>query len=169
MDNRIINGINVDLLNTHKLYGKSKEKFAKHLSSFYEISMKEAEQITFEFYESHPELKKTTLKSRWKEEISNNIVVSNKPSAKQKEKELEKKRLTDLDAQGIPYCPKCHSTSLSANKKGFGIGKAVVGGLTGAALAGPVGLLGATAGNIGAKKVRVTCLKCGHEFWAGGK
>ncbi|WP_018306345.1 hypothetical protein [Desulfitobacterium hafniense] len=65
-----------------------------------------------------------------------------------------------LDKQGIAYCPKCLSTSISANKKGFGIGKAVAG----AWAAGPIGLV---AGNIGAKKVRITCLKCGHEFWAG--
>ena len=60
----------------------------------------------------------------------------------------------------IARCPKCGSTSLSGDKKGFGIGKAVVG----AALTGGIGL---AAGNIGAKKVRVTCLKCGHQFWAG--
>lgn len=60
----------------------------------------------------------------------------------------------------VARCPKCGSTSLSADKKGFGIGKAVVG----AAVAGPIGLV---AGNIGSKRVRVTCLKCGHQFWAG--
>ena len=65
-----------------------------------------------------------------------------------------------LDAEGVAYCPKCLSTSLSAHKKGFGVGKAAVGGL----VAGPLGLV---AGNIGAKKIRVTCLKCGHQFWAG--
>lgn len=57
-------------------------------------------------------------------------------------------------------CPKCGSTSLSADKKGFGIGKAVVG----AALTGGIGL---AAGNIGSKKVRVTCLGCGHQWMAG--
>ncbi len=57
-------------------------------------------------------------------------------------------------------CPRCGSTQISADKKGFGVGKAVVG----AAVAGPIGLV---AGNIGAKKVRVTCLKCGHSWMAG--
>ena len=56
-------------------------------------------------------------------------------------------------------CPRCGSTSLSGNKKGFGIGKAVVGAST----LGPIGLV---MGNIGAKKVRVTCLKCGKNFKA---
>ncbi|HFL3555846.1 TPA: hypothetical protein ACG3PI_000852 [Clostridioides difficile] len=57
-------------------------------------------------------------------------------------------------------CPKCGSTSLSAHKKGFGIGKAVVGTLV------TSNLIGLVAGNANAKKVRVTCLKCGKQFWA---
>lgn len=62
-----------------------------------------------------------------------------------------------------PKCPKCGSRSLSANKKGFGVGKAVAGMiLTG-------GLAGAAAGGIGANKIRITCLKCGHQFQAGKK
>lgn len=60
----------------------------------------------------------------------------------------------------VPTCPICGSTSISANKKGFGVGKAVVG----AAVAGPIGL---AAGNIGASKVRITCLNCGHTWTAG--
>lgn len=43
------------------------------------------------------------------------------------------------------FCFKCGSASLSANKKGFGIGKAVIGRST-------IGNIGLTAGNIGAKK-----------------
>ena len=54
-------------------------------------------------------------------------------------------------------CPQCNSTSLSGNKKGFGIGKAVVGAFA----LGPIGLV---AGNIGSKKVVVTCLNCGYRF-----
>lgn len=78
-------------------------------------------------------------------------------------------RIKKMDQEGIAYCPKCYSTSLTANKKGFGIGKAVVGGIAGVATGGTLGLVGLAAGNIGAKKVRVTCLKCGHQFWAGKK
>lgn len=66
------------------------------------------------------------------------------------------------ESEKIACCPKCGSTSLTSHKKGFGIGKAVIGfGLTGG--------VGLAAGNIGAKKVRVTCLKCGKQFWAGKK
>lgn len=72
---------------------------------------------------------------------------------------LPKSRAQDQSESSIK-CPKCGSTSISADKKGFGVGKAVVG----SAIAGPIGL---AAGNLGAKKVRVTCLKCGHQWMAG--
>lgn len=54
-------------------------------------------------------------------------------------------------------CPKCGSTQIVANKKGFGLGKAAAGGL----LLGPVGLLG---GVIGSGKIVITCLKCGNRW-----
>lgn len=57
-------------------------------------------------------------------------------------------------------CPKCSSTQLSGNRAGFGLGKAAVGGV----LLGGLGLLG---GFLGAGKVRVTCLQCGHAWEAG--
>ncbi len=57
-------------------------------------------------------------------------------------------------------CPKCNSTQITAGKKGFGLGKAAAGGI----LLGPIGLLG---GLIGSKKVKITCLKCGHTWKAG--
>jgi len=50
-------------------------------------------------------------------------------------------------------CAKCGSTSLSANKQGFGVGKAYFFGLL--------------AGAINSNKVIVTCLKCGHKWKAG--
>lgn len=80
----------------------------------------------------------------------------------QKQLQVQQKqlRLQQKQMKSVMKCPKCGSTSLSAHKKGFGIGKAVVG----ASILGPIGLV---AGNIGAKKVRVTCMKCGHKFWAG--
>lgn len=58
------------------------------------------------------------------------------------------------------YCPYCGSSQLTANKKGFGAGKA----LTGAVLTGGIGLL---AGFIGSGKVKITCLKCGRELKPG--
>jgi ribosomal protein S27E len=54
-------------------------------------------------------------------------------------------------------CPRCHSTQVTGFKKGFGLGKAVGGGV----LLGPLGLL---AGFVGSRKVQVSCLKCGHRW-----
>ncbi len=59
----------------------------------------------------------------------------------------------DLNKSGQVYCPKCLSTSVSANPKGFGC----VRGATDAAD-------GMIAGGIGSKKVICTCLKCGHKW-----
>jgi tellurium resistance protein TerD len=67
---------------------------------------------------------------------------------------------TEENEGGRVTCPSCGSTQITANRKGFGLGKAAVGGL----LLGPVGLLG---GLIGSKKVTITCLKCGHAWEAG--
>lgn len=79
-----------------------------------------------------------------------------------KKKQERKIRVAELEKSGQVYCPKCLSTSISADKKGFGVGKAVVG----AAAFGGIGLI---AGNIGAKKVICTCLKCGYQWQAGKK
>lgn len=58
------------------------------------------------------------------------------------------------------YCPFCGSSQLTANKKGFGAGKAVAG----AVLTGGVGLL---AGFIGSGNVKITCLNCGCQWKPG--
>ena len=54
---------------------------------------------------------------------------------------------------GMIRCPKCASTQISANKRGFSIGKALV---------------FLPAGFVGMNKVVVTCLNCGHK-WKPGK
>lgn len=58
-------------------------------------------------------------------------------------------------------CPKCKSTSITTQKKGFGVGKAAAGVLT-------VGLAGALAGGIGSNKIYNVCQNCGHK-WEPGK
>jgi hypothetical protein len=57
-------------------------------------------------------------------------------------------------------CPKCGSTQLHADKKGFSGKKAVAGAL----LTGGIGLL---AGTIGSNTVLVNCLACGHKWKPG--
>ncbi len=78
---------------------------------------------------------------------------------KQTEQQRQQLRLQRKQYDEMLKCPRCGSTSLSGNKKGYGVGKGVVG----AAILGPLGLV---AGNIGSSKVIVTCMKCGYQFRA---
>ncbi len=75
---------------------------------------------------------------------------------------LEKKTNDIEDDDNVARCPKCGSTSLTANKKGFSATKGVI-GLAVSPLAGAV------VGSTGKNKVIVTCLKCGHQWKAGKK
>lgn len=57
-------------------------------------------------------------------------------------------------------CPKCASSYIHAEKKGFSSKKAVAGSL----LFGGIGL---AAGGIGKNKIMLTCLSCGYQFKPG--
>lgn len=59
--------------------------------------------------------------------------------------------------QGDITCPRCHSDYVTSGKKGFGIGKAAIGGL----VLGPVGLLG---GFLGANKMEFRCNSCQYKW-----
>ena len=99
-------------------------------------------------------------------DISKDLAEKGLETAKEKreekkaEKQELKERIEQMDKEGIVYCPKCYSTQVTANKKGFSLGKAAAGSL----IAGGV-LLGA----VGKNKIEVTCLKCGHKWKAGKK
>jgi len=54
-------------------------------------------------------------------------------------------------------CIRCRSTNVRTGEKGFGIGKAAIGGL----ILGPVGLLG---GFIGKGQLKITCNSCGYSW-----
>lgn len=54
-------------------------------------------------------------------------------------------------------CPRCHSDYVTSGKKGFGIGKAAIGGL----VLGPVGLLG---GFLGSNKIEFRCNSCQYKW-----
>ena len=64
---------------------------------------------------------------------------------------------------GLACCPRCGSTSVSLNKKGFGGGKATAGMF----LTGSLG--GAVAGTYGMNKMKLTCLNCGYRWKPGRK
>lgn len=89
-------------------------------------------------------------------------VVDAKRAAVLRDLVAERITATPEDAAGpiALACPRCGSEQFAANQKGFGVGKALVGGI----LTGGVGLL---AGFIGSSDVKVTCIQCGHEWNAG--
>lgn len=58
------------------------------------------------------------------------------------------------------YCPKCGSSHLTANKKGYRVSKAAAGAI----FTGGIGLL---AGFIGSGNIKITCLKCGNTCKPG--
>lgn len=86
------------------------------------------------------------------------VVGSRSSTSAQNEASVGSQRA--VTAEESIHCPRCGSTQVSANKKGFGVGKALAGGF----LTGGVGLL---AGFIGSGKVLVTCVKCGKQWKAG--
>jgi hypothetical protein len=144
-------GTNIDLNDIVRTYPNNKLAAANFLSQSAKISLKESQNLLYPIYHQF----KNQLRG-----IYFSDYVRTQEATKFDKKDELRKRLAEMDRQGIVYCPKCYSTSLSSNKKGFGIGKAVVG----ATLTGPIGL---AAGNIGSQKVIVTCLNCGHQFMAG--
>jgi DNA-directed RNA polymerase subunit RPC12/RpoP len=101
------------------------------------------------------------LKSYFKKPKEERQQIRQKAAQKRIE-DMELQRKMVAESPPVVRCAKCGSQTLSANTKGFGIGKAVVG-------AAVFGLIGLTAGNINAKKVYITCLNCGHRWTAGKK
>ena len=61
-------------------------------------------------------------------------------------------------ANEVIHCPKCSGTQISAHKKGFGLGKAVVGTVTFGVLAG------AGFGMVGKNKIYLSCMHCGNQW-----
>lgn len=70
--------------------------------------------------------------------------------------------LRKADDNKIVRCPKCGSTSITANKKGLSLAK----GAAGVFVAGAIGVVAAGHGK---NKVIITCLNCGHQWKAGKK
>lgn len=162
-DNYIdVNGVNINISEIIRACGANKTEAIKMLILQAKVGFIEGKRIIDDAYAKWyvPGPKKGFWEKFAEEAEKQRIKSQEQAALKKKEKREEKDRVKQMDKEGTVYCPKCKSTSLSSNKKGFGIGKAVIG----AALTGGIGLI---AGNINAKKVRITCLKCGYQFWAG--
>jgi len=90
-------------------------------------------------------------------------------SAVEKPKKItERDRLKQFKKERIPYCPKCHSTSLQyvERRKQLSVGRAIVGG-TIASIIDPVGTgMGMVLGGLSSKKYKgnIKCLNCGHMW-----
>lgn len=67
-------------------------------------------------------------------------------------------RKKELDQQGIAYCPKCASTSITAGKRGFSFDRAVAGSFF---FSTETNL---RAGALGADEKECFCMKCGHTW-----
>lgn len=78
-----------------------------------------------------------------------------------KKKDDRKAKIAELEKAGEVYCPKCLSTKITAQKKGFGF----IRGALGASVGIDVGMI---AGGIGSNKILCTCMKCGYQ-WKPGK
>lgn len=109
----------------------------------------------YAYYQANLQLQQEALKLE-----QERIMLERRRLEVAKNQASDQKQLVELQQRQydeLARCPRCGSTSLSSNKKGYGVGK----GLIGAALFGPVGLL---AGGLGANKVVATCMNCGHKF-----
>jgi Zn finger protein HypA/HybF involved in hydrogenase expression len=79
------------------------------------------------------------------------------------EKQQEEEKIAQLKKEHIPFCPKCHSTSVTYVNKKLSIGRAVVGGTLG--IINPLaGVAGATLGGLSSNKGKIKCLNCGHTW-----
>ena len=113
--------------------------------------------------EDEEQIKDEKFSERLKKELRK---VTNE---QQLERKKEEERLEELKVNKIPFCPKCHSTSIHyiEKRKRFSLGRTIVGGAVGS-LVNPIGTaVGAAMGGLTSnkqKKGEVKCLNCGYKW-----
>lgn len=122
----------------------------KYLANMYGLSLSKAKELIDNEYS-----KRKKDKNIWKQ-AKQQIAEKNL----HQQKELNK--IKQLKEDKVPFCPRCHSTNLTAQKKGLGLLKGAIGVAT-------FGGLGVTAAGIGKNKIILTCLNCGYQFKPGKK
>lgn len=168
------NGIYFDFVFSDKIYFPIINlKKVEYSNKTIEIYMKDEEIIKIEIEIEKDILKVyNTLRKHLGLAIEPVDIDKNKEELKEAWNDLKKTfkecplkdisvKKTDAVDDNIVHCPKCGSTSITANKKGFSLAKGAAGVVA-------VGALGAVAAGHGKNKVIVTCLNCGHQ-WKPGK
>ena len=79
----------------------------------------------------------------------------------------EQLRIQQQQYDSMVKCPRCGSTSITGQKKGYGVVKGGLGALALGGISPAAAVIGLGAGNIGRKKINCTCMKCGYKFKAG--
>lgn len=131
-------------------FNNNRIEASKYLINKYGISISKAKELVDNEYN-----KRKPRKNMWEQAKQN---VADRALQQQQEKD----KIKQLKKDKIPFCPRCHSTNLTAQKKGFGLLKGAVGVAT-------FGGLGVTAAGIGKNKIILTCLNCGYQFKPGKK
>lgn len=146
-------GKRIDLHKVIRTYGTGVRKVGAYTYLMHElnITMAQAKEILDPLYTAHAG-----------EKVSFTSGFCSQIGLSTDKKKEDGRRRRELDESGQVYCPKCMSTSISANQKGFGFVRGAIGASAGL----DVGMI---AGGIGSKKVICTCLKCGYQWKAGKK
>ena len=140
------NGKRLDLHKVIRTYGMGWRKSGAYwcLVTDFSISKKEAKAILDPLYAVHAGEKITYGQS-----LKANLSMI---AEQQRNEQLaEKQKRKELEESGVAYCPKCLSTSVTAEKRGYSAGQAI---LTRNLLIGAVG----------ANEIKCVCLKCGHKW-----
>ena len=137
-----------DVANVVDQFGKDKIGACKYLVNTYGLSLSKAKELVDKEHKL-----RNSNKSIWQQ-------AKEQVAEQNLQKQNEKERIKQLKEDKIPFCPKCHSTNLTAQKKGFGLLKGAVGVAT-------LGGFGVTAAGIGKNKIILTCLNCGYQFKPG--
>lgn len=145
------------MLKTYNLFDCQLKAYSNNVSL--EESMKIEKELLREKKEYEKEIdRQKTLKEREELKASWNEVKTIFNECPLKDISVKKEDIVD---DNVARCPKCGSTSITANKKGFSLAKGALGVAT-------VGAYGAIAAGHGKNKVICTCLNCGKQ-WKPGK
>jgi ferredoxin-like protein FixX len=145
------------LLKTYNLFDCQLKAYSRHISL--EESIKMEEELT----KKQKELEKEIIRQKKLKDKEELKAAWNDVKTTINECPLKNKSVKDgnIVNDHVARCPKCGSTSIAANKKGFSLAKGALGVAT-------VGAYGVVAAGHGKNKVLVTCLNCGKQ-WKPGK